>query len=969
MATKKRRNAQSVSDETNFTLNIRRTAVSLAVAAALPGGAFAQTAGETSEPIEEIVVTGFASSILDSIQSKRTSDVVSEVVDAGDLSALPDVSIAEALGRLPGVTTVRANGQSTALNIRGMNGGFVQTTLNGREQASSGGGETPTRWVSFDMYPTELIQQAAVYKSPKASIIEGGVAATVELKTVNPLLQSEEHAVNVNLRLGYNDTADEVGAQDDGNRITVSYTGKLLNDTLGVALGVATLEQSNNSSTSRVGTPRTHGSTEYTYYQEIFVEGSTGTDERDSYVASLIYEPTDTLKLQADYFRTEMSSVEFQNGIAFEIRNQVPVTNPTFVSGTNTLLGATIAADAPAGAWAEMRTFNNTFDTETESLGFNVDWQINDRLSAQFDYTNSEALSARDGLKVGFRPTDPAVRGTTGPGSFASVVNDITYLAPESGNGHISLSGPGFDDLTDLNLVQIHSVEKYPKVYTDELDAFKLDFQYDVDAGPLSSIEFGYRGSERTWIADEPTFVWGNGIDNRNINDPVFNAPFDLNEHVRLAPYTGSMSGFGSYLQITNQQGFLDASFGPGNHDAVKTWAYNWTVINSGLATDEDTDAFYLMGNFDFDMGNTPVTGNLGVRVVETSQIGTGVYQTNDPNSTVTDDLGVSASGYDIYPAGQTYTDTLPSLNLAFHLTDNDILRFSAAEVISRPPVQHMRAGGGSWCDTVESGWVGGSCDPSDPTNTGLSVRYNVWAKGGPGAIDPFQATQLDLSYEHYFEDGGAATVALFYKDIDAFVESIVFSQDTDNSSQMLEDGIIFPDGVTIGGQYETSRMNDQGGYIQGIELGYTQPFENILPGIWSGLGVSASYSYTDSDTSVDGGANFGDVNIPLPGLSENVWTATVWWDIGRFTARSSTRYRDEFINEGVAPGGTNLQWANDYMVTDMQFSYAFDNGLDLLFQINNLTDEPDRTFFASGEPGRYTTFGTQYFIGVNYRR
>ena len=138
---------------------------------------------------------------------------------------------------------------------------------------------------------------------------------------------------------------------------------------------------------------------------------------------------------------------------------------------------------------------------------------------------------------------------------------------------------------------------------------------------------------------------------------------------------------------------------------------------------------------------------------------------------------------------------------------------------------------------------------------------------------------------------------------------------------------------------------------------------------MFGGLGFAGSYSYTESETSVDGGENFGNVNIPLPGLSENVWTATVWWDIGPFTARSSTRYRDEFINEGVAPGGTDLMWAADYTVTDMQFSYGLDNGLDFLFQINNVTDEPDRTFFGDGQPGRYTTFGTQYFIGVNYRR
>ena len=89
--------------------------------------------------------------------------------------SLPDASIADALGRVPGVTTIRDSGQSSELNIRGMNGDFIQTTLNGREQASTAGYSAGTRWMSFDQYPAELINQAAVYKSPKASQLEGGV--------------------------------------------------------------------------------------------------------------------------------------------------------------------------------------------------------------------------------------------------------------------------------------------------------------------------------------------------------------------------------------------------------------------------------------------------------------------------------------------------------------------------------------------------------------------------------------------------------------------------------------------------------------------------------------------------------------------------------------------------------------------------------------------------------------------------
>lgn len=139
-------------------------------------------AADKDENVEVIEVRGISRSIIASIDKKRFSDTVSEIVDAGDLAALPDVSIADSLSRLPGITAVRASGQSSQLNIRGMNGDFIQTTLNGREQASTSGYTAGSRWISFDQYPSELINQAAVYKSPKASLVEGGVAGTVELK-------------------------------------------------------------------------------------------------------------------------------------------------------------------------------------------------------------------------------------------------------------------------------------------------------------------------------------------------------------------------------------------------------------------------------------------------------------------------------------------------------------------------------------------------------------------------------------------------------------------------------------------------------------------------------------------------------------------------------------------------------------------------------------------------------------------
>src|SRR3546814_7405356 len=100
------------------------------------------------------------------------------------------------MARLPGVTSQRCGVQASAINIRGLNQDLVSASLNGREQVATSG----LRTIEFDQYPSELLTQAAVYKSPMASLIEGGIAGKVELKTARPLDMTENFQGSLNIR-------------------------------------------------------------------------------------------------------------------------------------------------------------------------------------------------------------------------------------------------------------------------------------------------------------------------------------------------------------------------------------------------------------------------------------------------------------------------------------------------------------------------------------------------------------------------------------------------------------------------------------------------------------------------------------------------------------------------------------------------------------------------------------------------
>ena len=154
-----------------------------------------QGAADDVVEVEEITVTGFRGSLTNAISVKRRADTVVEAISAEDIGRLPDVSIAEALARLPGITSQRTSGQSSAINIRGLPQNLVFTTLNGREQVTPNG----NRAIEFEQFPSELIQAVQVHKSPKAELIEGGVAGTVNFNTIRPLSQ-DETVINVNAR-------------------------------------------------------------------------------------------------------------------------------------------------------------------------------------------------------------------------------------------------------------------------------------------------------------------------------------------------------------------------------------------------------------------------------------------------------------------------------------------------------------------------------------------------------------------------------------------------------------------------------------------------------------------------------------------------------------------------------------------------------------------------------------------------
>ena len=210
-------------------------------------------------------------------------------------------------------------------------------------------------------------------------------------------------------------------------------------------------------------------------------------------------------------------------------------------------------------------------------------------------------------------------------------------------------------------------------------------------------------------------------------------------------------------------------------------------------------------------------------------------------------------------------------------------------------------------------------------------------------------------------------SAAVFYKDLTSYIYTQTV-QDWDYSYLLPPDCVVCQSTGSF-----TTPVNGQGGMLWGLEFAVSLPFETFSQSL-EGFGFTFSYAYTDSDIEIEGSINSAQSdNIPLPGLSDDVWNATLYYERYGFGARIATRYRSDYIGQVTNFANEQaLRYVKGGAITDLQVSYSMPEGtfegLQFLFQINNLTNEPYEAYVEDKvRVLDYQEYGTQYLLGVNY--
>lgn len=905
------------------------TAAAIAIAQAVPAGAqdnllnpgtqVAQAAGGDTV-LDEIIVSGYRQSLENALALKRTSNQIVEAVSAEDIGKLPDNSIAEAIARLPGLAAQRVDGRAQSISLRGLGPDFTATLLNGREQVSTGN----NRSVEFDQYPSEVMSSVLVYKSPEAGVVGQGLAGTVDLRTMRPL----DHGKRVVAISGRGELAGNGKLNPDsdelGYRVTGAYVDQFLDNTLGLAISVAHIDQPTQTKYSRAwGYPFAGpGDTPPRVIGGIENRVNSETLKRTGVTATVQYEPSDNFATTLDLYYSHFDDDQIQRGVEMPFYwggltpAGVTVENGLVTAGTFDNVKGVIRNDA------------RTTKSDLFSAGWNGKYSVESwTLALDASYSkvkrDSERLEsyAGTGRGVGVGATD-RVDFTTGSNGNR-LVSRLNYADPSS----ILLTSPqgwGGDVVPggqDGYLNEPH--------VDDELWAVRADVKKEFD-GAIKAVQVGanYSSRDKSYRQDE----WYLAL-TANVNDPTHSTSVAIPAAALVGGAADlSFVGVGDVIAYDTRyllnNGYYTRIACPRVDCAVSPWDLSEDIVTG-----------FIKADLEKDLGDVALTGNIGLQVVHTDQSSYGAAVTGP---------GLFVMRTD----GTKYTEFLPSMNLVFSLPNPDHkIRLGASRQMARARPDELRA---STKVTFDQSRV----FSTDPNTSPWS------AEGGNAKLKPWMANALDVTYEYYFSKAGYLAINGFYKDLKTYIykQSTLF----DFTGFAYQGGIA----PAIYQGYNTQPVNGEGGTLKGVELAVSLPFDDLTP-VLEGFGITANVGYTDTSISPDG----PDSDQPIPGFSKWTPQGTFYYDLNGISARVSVSHRSKYRAEVNGFGeGRTLRSGKAETLVDAQIGYEFQEGdlkgLAIVLQGYNLTDEAFVTY-ENDDPRNtinYEKYGARYLLGASYK-
>lgn len=892
---------------------------------------------------QEIVVTGFRSSLANALNVKRETAGVVDVIKAEDIAAFPDQNLAESLQRIPGVAITRVGGEGRQISVRGLGPEYTRVRVNGMEAlATSGGsdsggavGNNRGRGFDFNIFASELFNALVVHKTGSADIEEGSLGATVDLNTGRPF-DYRKPALVLSAQAGYNDLsknwdprfallATKTFADDRiGVLFTLAYNERHAKEELSgttrwgpgganggfnaaLTLPGYTLAQINsNAAATAIFHPRNPS---YNSYDE--------NQKRLGITGSIQFKPTDntTISLNGMYGQLKSDRTErLLQAISFSRSGangkSQTVIRDGVVNDSNSLIYG-LFDNVDMRSQASYTKFTTTFQQYTaelsqqigerfkinamagyaksefdEPIGTVVTYEHLNTAGYSYDYRDNDRVPA---VNVGFDPTQ-ASNWATIPG-FSALNLNKQNIANRFKTGKLDFDWEAADGF------HVKAGADYRKFDFKSVQAIRVQGETDVPVltpDQLQSVSTVFDG-------------YGQSLGLPSGSPTAWLVP-DIHKYADLLDIYSNTGLF--------ELGTVEQSDARGGNFAV---------------SEEDKG---LWGQLAFDsqeIGGVTLRGDIGIRYFHTKQHSNG--------------YAAVGSSIDLVTADRSYDEFLPSMNLVLEATDRLLFRFGLAKTIARPGLGSLTPGGDI---SVQGG------------NRGFS-------SGNPD-LKPTTSKNLDFAVEWYPQNGAIYSVGLFRKDISTFVQTL--RQTLPFNQLGLPDSILDGTIATTSDLFDvTQPVNTNGGTLKGVEINVQQPF-SFLPGFLGNFGALGNFTYVDSSieylTSSTPGAPT--VKSTLVGLSKYAANGTLYYETEKFSIRGSISYRSGYLTQVPGRNSNFVEGTNATVNIDARASYNLTDKLQLSLEAINLTNQAeDRYVDYSNRPWIYAKTGRAFFVGARY--
>ncbi|WP_355604499.1 TonB-dependent receptor [Xanthomonas cannabis] len=891
-------------------MHSRTTTLALCITAALYCSGSAMAAGQEQQApagassatteLDTITVTGYRASLEKSQAVKRSANSIVDAISAEDIGKFPDINAAESLSHLPGISVDRQFGEGEKVSINGTDPALNRVLLNGQTIASGDWGGNPTdtsgRTFNYTLLSPEIIGLMEVYKTPEARIDEGSIGGTVIVHTRKPL-ELPKNTIRGSIGYNYNDRSEE------GNpRGSALWSWKNDDETFGALIsathdkqdlaragieyfGYTTGANIPASATitgdgSDVATARVPAGISSAFFQQ--------TRERSGLQGALQWKPDEQneFNLTGLYIKGKYNNFSQARYVCPACNDdRQKITQANVQNGVVT--SATVSDGAAGQPYAQLDANYRESTVTTKSLNLRHDWSGEKWVfTTQAGYTEATGgknpeylmkyLMQDGGYNYAFDGRNTSVNYDNGGASNWALPGNPAGLAPGQ-EGNI----PG----TTTGIMQAGGIA-YQKSKDDE-KYFQWDASRDLEWGPFTKLQFGYKYINHN-----------NGVDARgnriNTTDPVSLTQFN--------PGTTPSSlydGLGASGDLT--------TWPTANLGAVRSYllsqpqgAYR-TDFGASFDVKEITQNVYTQLNFESGQWR----GNVGVRLVDTTDKSQ-FWQSND-----------GGTSFQRVAETNDYRKALPSFNIAYDITDDTVLRFSAAKVIARPRYADLA---GTF--TVNSG------------------NGNLTANGGNPDLKPYESTNYDLAAEWYFAPSSMLSGEVFYRDISSYIVNTTVTQQLN------------PAPPAIAGLYQvTTPVNVSDAKVKGVAVNYQQTF-----GL--GFGLQANYTFAESDSSS---------GLNLPYLSRDTYNVIPYWEHGDWTVRVNYSYRSKYFTQ--IGRLESRDFADAYKQLDLNASYQITDYMGITFGATNLLDSTYRVFSNTRDtPTAFYKNGRGYQAQLNFK-